>query len=115
MRANGIGMRAIVACAAACLSATALVGPASAAADKPVAGQQVRFSEGTWSALPQVGPDGKVRQCVLVAMRQRSGANGPIDTRFTFVISRGSGLAVIIADDGLPSEGARRSRPARHR
>ena len=104
MRASGIGIKAVLACAAACLSVAASVGPARAAAEKPVAGQQTHFADGTWSALPQAGPDGKVRQCVLVAMRQRSGANGPIETRFTFVISRGSGLAVIIADDGLPSE-----------
>jgi hypothetical protein len=104
MRSNGIGIKAVLACAAACLLATTLTAPARAAADKPVAGQQARFPDGTWSALPQVGPDGKVRQCVLVAMRQRSGPGSPIDTRFTFVISRGSGFAVIIADDGLPAE-----------
>lgn len=99
-----MGTKAVLACAAACLSIAVLATPARAAAEKPVAGQQVRFSDGTWSALPQVGPDGKVRQCVLVAMRERSGPGGPVDTRFTFVISRGSGFAVIIADDGLPSD-----------
>ena len=46
----------------------------AAPAEKPVAGQQVRFPKGYWSALPQVGPDGKVRQCVLVALRQRAGS-----------------------------------------
>jgi hypothetical protein len=97
-------LRAVTGMVACLLMATAIAGPARAAVEKPVAGQQVRFPDGTWSALPQVGPDGKVRQCVLVAMRQRNGADGPIDTRFTFVISRGSGLAVIIADDALPSE-----------
>jgi len=38
---------------------------------KPVAGQQLHFPNGTWSALPQVGPDGKVRKCVMVALRPR--------------------------------------------
>jgi hypothetical protein len=60
--------------AARTVLATLLPAPALAApAGKPVAGQQVRFSKGTWSALPQVGLDGKVRQCVLVALRQRTG------------------------------------------
>ena len=71
---------------------------------KPVAGQQVHFPNGTWSGLPQTGPDGKVRQCVMVALRQRVGRNGPIDTRFSVNISRGTGLAIMIEDDGLPSE-----------
>ncbi|HEY2246582.1 MAG TPA: hypothetical protein VGH70_03975 [Bradyrhizobium sp.] len=71
---------------------------------RPVAGQQVRFPNGTWSALPQTGPDGKVRQCVLVTLRQRTGSNGPVDTRFSINISRGTGLAIMIQDDGLPSE-----------
>ena len=84
---------------------TVMAGPALAAPPgKPVAGQQVRFPNGTWSALPQVGPDGKVRQCVLVALRQRTGSNGPVDTRFSINISRGTGLAIMIQDDGLPSE-----------
>jgi len=40
----------------------AAVMPALAAPEaKPVAGQQVRFPQGVWSALPQVGSDGKVR------------------------------------------------------
>jgi len=83
----------------------AVATPALAApAGKPAAGQQVRFPNGTWSALPQTGPDGKVRQCVLVALRQRAGNNGPVDTRFSINISRGTGLAIMIQDDGLPSE-----------
>jgi hypothetical protein len=45
--------------------ALAAVTPALAAPEaKPLASQQVRFPQGVWSALPQVGPDGKVRQCV---------------------------------------------------
>src|ERR1700760_3126620 len=78
--------------------------PPPAPAGKSAAGQQVRFPNGTWSALPQAGPDGKVRQCVLVALRQRTGSNGPVDTRFSINISRGTGLAIMIQDDGLPSE-----------
>jgi len=93
------------AAALSALLAVAAVTPASAApTGKPVAGQQVRFLNGTWSALPQVGPDGKVRQCVLVALRQRNGSNGPVDTRFSVNISRGTGLAIMIEDDGLPTE-----------
>src|SRR5437016_13982709 len=91
-----------LAAAAACLIVTAL--PASAAPEaKPVAGQQVRFPQGVWSALPQVGPDGKVRQCVLVAPRQRIGKDGPVNTRFSLNISRGSGFVFLIHDEGLPA------------
>jgi hypothetical protein len=89
----------------ASLIAAAASSVASAApAEKPVAGKQVRFASGYWSALPQVGADGKVRQCVLVAQRQRSGKDGPVDTRFSLNISRGSGLTFVIQDDGLPME-----------
>src|SRR5262245_50275257 len=91
------------------LSALVLAATASLAAApeaKPVAGQQVRFPQGVWSALPQVAPDGKVRQCVLVAPRQRKGADGPVNTRFAINISRGSGFVFVIHDDGLPSEQA---------
>ncbi len=83
-------------------TASSLVG--AAPAEKPVAGQQVRFPQGYWSALPQLGPDGKVRQCVLVALRQRAGKDGAVDTRFGLNISRGSGLVFTIGDDGLPGE-----------
>jgi hypothetical protein len=87
----------------ACLIAAAA--PALAAPEaKPVAGQQVRFQQGIWSGLPQVGPDGKVRQCVLVAPRQRAGKDGPVNTRFAINISRGSGFVFVIHDDGIPSE-----------
>src|SRR4030095_10213488 len=65
----------------ACLIATSA--PALAAPEaKPVAGQQVRFPQGIWAGVPQAGPDGKVRQCVLVAPRQRAGKDGPVNTRF---------------------------------
>ncbi|MBR0828122.1 hypothetical protein JQ596_21535 [Bradyrhizobium manausense] len=94
--------------AAAALAALLAAAPSPAAsaapADKPVAGQQVRFPQGAWSALPQTGPDGQVRQCVLVALRQRTNANGKVDTRFALNISRGSGLVFTMMDDGLPTE-----------
>lgn len=77
---------------------------AAAAVEKPVAGKQVHFPKGYWSAVPQVGPDAKVRQCVLVAHRQRIGKDGPVDTHFSLNISRGSGLTFAIQDDGLPME-----------
>lgn len=91
--------------ALAVIVAANLALPALAAtADNPVAGKQVRFPQGVWSALPQVGPDGKVRQCVLIAPRQRSKAGGKIDTAFALNISRGSGLSIMLMDDGMPSE-----------
>jgi hypothetical protein len=71
---------------------------------KPVAGQQLHFPDGTWSALPQVGPDGKVRQCVMVAMRPRAVSGGTIDTRLSIDISAGSGLVFAMADDRMPPE-----------
>jgi hypothetical protein len=71
---------------------------------KPVAGQQMHFPNGTWSALPQVGPDGKVRQCVMVALRPRAITGGVVDTRLSIDISAGSGLAFAILDDKLPTE-----------
>lgn len=93
------------AAALAALLAVALpVAARAAPADKPVAGQQVRFPSGAWSALPQTGPDGQVRQCVLVALRQRATASGKVDTRFALNISRGSGLVLTMMDDGLPGE-----------
>jgi hypothetical protein len=76
----------------------------AASADRPVAGQQVHFPQGTWSALPQVGPQGKVQQCVLVALRQRANADGKVDTRLALNISRGSGLVLTMMDDGLPGD-----------
>ncbi|WP_342730351.1 hypothetical protein [Bradyrhizobium sp. B117] len=91
--------------ALALIVAANLALPAFAAtADNPVAGKQVRFPQGVWSALPQVGPDGKVRQCVLIAPRQRSKAGGKVDTAFALNISRGLGLSLMLMDDGMPSE-----------
>jgi hypothetical protein len=71
---------------------------------KPVPGTEVQFPKGTWSGLPQLGPDGKVRQCILIALRQRAGRDGPVDTRFALNISRGSGLVITIQDDAMPTE-----------
>ena len=86
-------------------AATMLAGSCQAAtADKPAAGQAVHFQNGYWSGLPQVGPDGKVRQCVMVASRSRAGANGPVDTALSIDIGRGIGLGFAIMDDGLPTE-----------
>jgi hypothetical protein len=91
--------------AAAAFAMAAIANPATAdTPPKPVAGQQVHFPNGTWSALPQVGPDGKVRQCVMVALRPRAIAGGVADTRLSIDISAGSGLAFAILDDKLPSE-----------
>ena len=76
----------------------------AAPAEKPVAGKVVHFPQGVWSALPQVGPDGKVRQCVLVAARDRTGKDGPVTTRFSLNISRGSGFTAVLQDDRLPQQ-----------
>jgi hypothetical protein len=98
------GRRRIGAALAFFIAATAPSLVHAVPAEKPVAGQQARFSKGFWSALPQIGPNGKVRQCVLVALRQRAGKDGPVDTRFAINISRGAGLVVTMGDDGLPTE-----------
>ena len=91
---------------AALLSVAAPAGAqkAPAPAEKPTANKQVRFPVGTWAAVPQVGPNGKVRQCVMVSFRTRQGAGGDgIETRFSINISTGAGLAIAILDDKLPS------------
>ena len=76
----------------------------AAAPERPVAGKTVHFPDGTWSGLPETGPDKKVRQCVLVAKRARGAAGEGIDTALSLTIGRGSGLAIAIGDDKLPSE-----------
>ena len=96
--AAGAGV-AIVACLAGVLGGTA-----AAAAPQPIPGKQVHFPEGTWSAVPRAGPDGKVRQCVMVAMRPRASRTGPIDTRLSVDISAGSGLVFAMLDDKLPGQ-----------
>jgi len=71
---------------------------------KPVAGKVVHFPDGTWSGLPQTGPNGKVRQCVMIAERPRTGSDGKIDTDFSVDISAGSGLTFGLSDDKLPTD-----------
>jgi hypothetical protein len=90
--------KALIAGAVAAGGATA----SRAQTETPVAGKQVRFEKGFWSAVPQAGPDGKVRQCVLVALRQRPGVGG--ETRFGFVISRGSGFAITLGNAAASTE-----------
>ena len=87
---------------AALLAASSLA--SAAPAEKPVAGKVVHFPQGVWSALPQLGPDGKVRQCVLVAARDRVTKDGPVTTRFSFNISRGSGFTAVLQDERVPTE-----------
>jgi hypothetical protein len=93
-----------LACTLGLLAAAAASEAKAAAPEAPVAGKQVHFPNGTWSALPQTGPDGKVNQCVLVAPRPRTGPSGPIATALSLTIGRGAGLALAMADDKLPSE-----------
>lgn len=88
----------------AMIAAAASSAAAAAPVEKPIAGKQVHFPNGVWSGLPQIGPNGKVRQCVMVAFRQRAGKDGPIETRVAVDISAGAGLVVTIQDDGLPTE-----------
>jgi hypothetical protein len=76
---------------------------------KPVPGQKVHFPNGMWSGLPQTGPDGKVRQCVMVSARPRAGKTGDktgdkIDTRFSIDIGTGAGLTLALGDDKLPTD-----------
>jgi hypothetical protein len=102
------GLLAGVAVWASVLLAAVVSAPlaASARADAPqklVAGNQVHFPQGR-SAVPQLGPNGKVRQCVLVAMRSRATPAGDADTRLSIDISSGSGMVFALLDDGLLSE-----------
>jgi hypothetical protein len=90
--------------AACLLVATTLAEPARADGLKPEADKAVHFADGTWAAVPQAGPDGKVRQCLLVAFRDRTTNHGPLQTRFSFIIGRGAGFAISVTDDELPSE-----------
>jgi hypothetical protein len=94
------GLTGVLAAIIATAASTAAI---ALPAERPVAGKQVHFPNGVWSGLPQVGPNGKVRQCVMVAMRQRAGKDGPIETRLAVDISAGAGLVVTIQDDGLPA------------
>lgn len=86
------------------LASIIVTSSSAAPAEKPVAGKVVHFPQGVWSALPQVGPDGKVRQCVLVAARDRATKDGSVTTRFSLNISRGSGFTAVLQDDRVPNE-----------
>jgi hypothetical protein len=77
MLTTGNWFKAVMACAAAAVVAATASQSRAADPGKPVAGKQVRFPQGYWSALPQVGPDGKVRQCVLVPSDRAPGATEP--------------------------------------
>jgi hypothetical protein len=66
--------------------------------EKLVPDKTVHFANSDWSAVPEIGPDKKVRQCVLAAKRSRAGSDGPIDTALSIIISRGSGLAFAVTD-----------------
>ena len=76
----------------------------AAAPGKPVAGKTVHFPDGYWSGLPEIGPDKKVRQCVLAAKRARGAGGDGIDTTLSLIVGRGAGLVLAISDDKLPSE-----------
>jgi hypothetical protein len=106
MRSTGLAFRALMFGAAVLLySAVGVVLAAyGAEMSKPIAGKTVHFPDGTWSGLPQTGPNGKVRQCVMVAERPRAGSGGNITTDFSVNIGAGAGLALALMDDKLPSE-----------
>ena len=72
--------------------------------EAPIAGKTVHFPDGTWSGLPETGPDKKVRQCVVVAKRPRAAADGTIDTALSVIIGRGTGLAFSLGDDKIPPD-----------
>jgi hypothetical protein len=72
--------------------------------EKLVPDKTVHFANSDWSAVPEIGADKKVRQCVLAAKRPRAGAEGPIDTALSIIVSRGSGLAFAVTDDKMPPD-----------
>jgi len=97
-------LKAVTGGAALLFALAVCAAPARADALTPEANKPVHFPDGTWAAVPQVGPDGKVRQCVLVAFRDRKAEGGPIQTRFSLTIGRGAGFAINLTDDALPTE-----------
>jgi hypothetical protein len=103
MRTTALWIKAIMACAAIAALAAAAQPSQAAEPEKPVAGKQVRFEKGFWSAVPQVR-DGKVSQCVLVARRSRAGSRGDVATNLSFAIGRGAGFAIGLRDDGISPE-----------
>jgi hypothetical protein len=72
--------------------------------EAPIAGKTVHFPDGTWSGLPETGPDKKVRQCVVVAKRPRAAPDGALDTALSVIISRGPGLAFALSDGKIPPD-----------
>jgi lipoprotein NlpI len=96
--------KAMMACAAVVMVAATATESRAADPGKPVAGKQVRFPNGYWSGLPQVGSEGKVRQCNLVAKRSRAARGGAIDFVLSVTIGRGVGLAISIFDRDVPPE-----------
>jgi hypothetical protein len=85
--------------------AAAVGGEAKAANPQKIAPDKtVHFADGNWSALPEIGPDKNVRQCLLTAKRSRAGADGQLDTVLSVIVSRGAGLVFTVADDKIPSE-----------
>lgn len=93
------------ACAGQCQAANQVAGQSGAdRADKIVADKTVYFANGDWSGRPELGSDKNVGQCVLAAKRSRAGADGPIATVLSVIISRGAGLVFTVADDKMPSD-----------
>ena len=86
---SGSCFKVAMMCAAVAMVAATARESLAADPGKPLAGKQVRFPEGDWSALPQIGPEGRVRQCVLVARRSRTGRGGAIATDLSLTIGRG--------------------------
>jgi hypothetical protein len=78
--------------------------PKAASPDKIVPDKTLNFPNSDWSALPETGPDKKVRQCVVTAKRARAGGGGKVDTALSVIISRGAGLVFAIGDDKMPTE-----------
>jgi hypothetical protein len=106
MQNSQIAVRALIFGAAVLLYSAAGIVLAAYGAEIPklAAGKTVHFPDGTWSGLPQTGPDGKVRQCVMAAERPRAGSDGNIATDLSVNIGAGAGLAFALMDDKLPSE-----------
>ncbi len=94
----------VAATATAGATGTAQAADKAAKPEAIVAGKTVHFPDGTWSGLPETGPDKKVQQCVVVAKRPRAAADGTIDTTLSVIISRGVGLAFALSDGKIPPD-----------
>jgi hypothetical protein len=106
MQNSRIAVRALMFGAAVLLYSAAGMVLAAHGAEmpKPTAGKTVHFPDGTWSGVPQTGPNGKVRQCVMIPARPRAGSDGEIDTALSVDISAGAGLVFGVSDDKLPAK-----------